>query len=207
MKKTTEIVLKILCTFILLINIHIVSYSYSDLNNIKYEKYNNFPYNYNLIVYEPQVKELEVKEETIKNIVPENKQVVTENKENASINKEYTVLDTFIGSMTGYGPDCKGCRGVTTAGHDLRNGNIYYEDAEFGTLRVLAADKSIPFGTVIRVSGLKVYDEPFLAIVLDRGGLIKDKLMDLAFESENDPLIDIIGYSKNITYEVLRYGW
>ena len=44
-----------------------------------------------------------------------------------------TSISTFIGTITGYGPDCAGCGGFTScrtfvgsrSGQDLRNGNIY----------------------------------------------------------------------------------
>ena len=69
---------------------------------------------------------------------------------------------TFNGKMTGYGPDCKGCGGgVSCIRYNVRNGNIYYNDKDYGKIRILAADKKIPCGTVIRVSNLRKYKEGF----------------------------------------------
>lgn len=110
----------------------------------------------------------------------------------------------FQGSMTGYGPDCEGCGGFSGCPprQDFRNGNIYFEDATYGTVRVVASDKAIPCGSMVRV---KNYGEPFLAIVLDRGGAIKGSLMDLLCASEKEALA--VGRRKNIQYELIRWGW
>ncbi|MBR4261938.1 MAG: 3D domain-containing protein [Bacilli bacterium] len=110
---------------------------------------------------------------------------------------------TFNGKMTGYGPDCKGCGGgVSCIRYNVRNGNIYYNDKDYGKIRILAADKKIPCGTVIRVSNLRKYKD-FYAIVLDRGGAIKGNLMDLLFVSESS--VDI--GRENVKYTVVRWGW
>lgn len=127
-------------------------------------------------------------------------------------------LETFIGSLTGYGPDCYGCGGRTSTGYDLRE-NIYYDDAEYGTIRIVAADKYFPFYSIIRISNVPGM-EPFIAIVLDRGGDVgwyrnsgsgeimfdsqKGTLFDLAFTTEKDP--NILGKTNNVKFEVLRSG-
>ena len=110
---------------------------------------------------------------------------------------------TFNGKMTGYGPDCKGCGGgVSCIRYNVRNGNIYYSDKDYGKIRILAADKKIPCGTIIRVSNLRKYKD-FYAIVLDRGGAIKGNLMDLLFVSEKS--VDI--GRENVKYTIVRWGW
>ncbi len=53
------------------------------------------------------------------------------------------VLEAFIGQLTGYGPDCTGCSGKTSSGQIVTNGNIYYTDAYYGKVRILASDKKI----------------------------------------------------------------
>ncbi len=110
----------------------------------------------------------------------------------------------FTGKMTGYGPDCKGCGGnlACPPRHNAKNGNIYHNDKTYGKLRILAADKKFPCGTVVRVSGLKGYKD-FYAIILDRGGAIKGELMDLLFASEKDVNIG----RNNVTYTIVRWGW
>lgn len=110
---------------------------------------------------------------------------------------------TFTGKMTGYGPDCKGCGGgVACIRYNVRNGNIYYTDKDYGKIRILAADKKIPCGTIVRVSNLRGYKD-FYAIVLDRGGAIKENLMDLLFVSEKSVNIG----RENVRYTIVRWGW
>ena len=71
---------------------------------------------------------------------------------------EPSVLETFVGNLTGYGPDCYGCTsGKTSSGHNLRE-SIYYEDAEYGTVRILAADSYFPFYSIIKVSNVPGMD-------------------------------------------------
>ena len=115
------------------------------------------------------------------------------------------VIETFTGNLTGYGPDCVGCSGKTSTGYDLTQ-NVYYEDCEFGSVRIVAADKYFPFYSIIRISGVPGMDS-FLAIVLDRGGNVgfnKGTLFDLAFSTEKDP--NILSLTRNVKFEVLRSG-
>lgn len=98
------------------------------------------------------------------------------------------VLRTEIGNLTGYGADCYGCSGITASGHNLID-SMYYDDSEFGTVRILAADKEFPFYSIFRVSDVPGM-EPFIGIVLDRGGNVgfdRGTLFDLAYTNESDP--------------------
>lgn len=122
------------------------------------------------------------------------------------IKKENEVLDKFTGTITGYGPDCDGCIGITASGYDVRN-TIYYNDKIYNKVRVLAADKSLPFGTIIKVSNLKDYND-FIGIVLDRGSAISFdgfSQIDLLFESENYSYN--FGRHQNVIFEILRLGY
>lgn len=111
----------------------------------------------------------------------------------------------FQGTMTGYGPDCVGCTGKVSCPprSDVRNGNIYFDDNTYGTVRIVAADGSIPCGTIVKVSGGRL-SEGMTAIVLDRGGVIKGTLMDLLMPSEKS---SISFGRQNVTYEIVRWGW
>jgi 3D (Asp-Asp-Asp) domain-containing protein len=111
----------------------------------------------------------------------------------------------FNGTMTGYGPDCVGCTGKVSCPPrtDVRNGNIYFNDNEYGTVRIVAADKGIPCGTIIKVNGNRLSSE-MIVIVLDRGGVIKGTLMDLLMTSENS---SVPFGRQNVVYEVVRWGW
>ncbi len=116
-----------------------------------------------------------------------------------------SVIKTEIGTLTGYGADCHGCTGITKSGYNL-NESIYYNDSEFGSIRILAADGSFGVNAIFRVSGVPGMD-PFIAIVLDTGGNVgygKGTLFDLAYATESDP--NLIGKTSNVKFELLREG-
>lgn len=158
---------------------------------------------------EEKIEELveEVKIEEIKEEVVEEEPQKEEKEEPSvtSLSEEREVLQTVVGNLTGYGPDCVGCGGRTSTGHNLYD-SIYYEDSEFGTVRILAADPSFPFYSIIRVSNVPTMDD-FIGIVLDRGGNVgfgRGTLFDLAFESESSP--NLVPLTRNVTFELLRSG-
>ena len=145
-----------------------------------------------------EVNKEEVKEETPKKEESNSTPLVPDFSDRVAI-------ETFTGNLTGYGPDCVGCSGKTSTGYDLTQ-NVYYEDCEFGSVRIVAADKYFPFYSIIRISGVPGMDS-FLAIVLDRGGNVgfnKGTLFDLAFSTEKDP--NILSLTRNVKFEVLRSG-
>ncbi len=114
----------------------------------------------------------------------------------------------FIGTLTGYGPDCPGCLGMVycSPNPNVQNGNIYYNDATYGKLRILAADYSIPCGSIIHIENFKfVPGNEFTGIVLDRGSAIVGLTMDLLYPSEADTVI--IGRQRNIKFTIERWGW
>ena len=116
------------------------------------------------------------------------------------------VLETQVGSLSGYGPDCYGCSGILASGLDVRDGTIYYSDATYGNVRILAGDYAYPYGTIVRVKNSKISE--FIGIVLDRGGAIgfgKSHLFDLLFPSSSEALAYEVSY--NTTFEILRYGY
>lgn len=163
----------------------------------------------------------EVKEEKTEIIIEEKKEEVKEEVVVTPLEPDFSdmpAIETFIGSLTGYGPDCLGCGGKTSTGFDLTQ-SIYYEDEEYGTIRIVAADKYFPFYSIIRISNVPNM-EPIIAIVLDRGSDVgwyrdsetgnimfdsqKGTLFDLAFTTEKDP--NLIGKTNNVKFEVLRSG-
>ena len=114
---------------------------------------------------------------------------------------------SFTGQMTAYNPVCKGCTGKVYCPprQDVTNGNIYFNDATYGSIRILAADYAIPCGTIVRIANVSFSNEPIIGIVLDRGGAIKGNIMDFLV-TENDDM-DIVGRQRGVHYEVLRWGW
>ena len=116
-----------------------------------------------------------------------------------------TVLARYHGPITAYGPDCAGCIGITSSGYNVKNGNIYYDDKEYGKIRIVAADKKLPFGTIIRIK--KIFDNDIIAIVLDRGSAIgfdKRSYFDLLYKNEKET--EYFG-KKEAVFEVLRQGF
>lgn len=118
----------------------------------------------------------------------------------------YPVLDSFVGNMSGYGPDCYGCTSNRTAsGYYVGEGNIYYSDPTYGTVRIVSGDRSYPFGSIVRITGL---DAPIIAIILDNGGGVgfgKKVQFDLLYATESEALP--LGIQYNLTFEILRYGY
>lgn len=126
---------------------------------------------------------------------------------------------TYMGKLTGYGPDCPGCSSVgnvsclTREGrnHSLINDGIYYVDYIYGSVRILAADNSaFPCGTIVKVNN-GVLDE-FYAVVLDSGSSMRNAWangnvwMDLAFSSQEEAKTGG-ATSSNVSFEVQRWGW
>lgn len=154
---------------------------------------------------------IEIKKEPIK--VPK-ETIVYENKVE---NTKETL--SYVGKMTGYGADCKGCSGVGTLScktlsgsyHSLSIDGEYYNDQTYGSVRIVAADLGkFPCGTIVKVSNSNLGE--FNAIVLDTGASVKNASrtglvwMDLAFKTESDPQI-YSATSNNTTYVVKRMGW
>lgn len=148
-------------------------------------------------------QEVEVKEDE-KQVEIEEEPVVLEEPEVTQPNtSDYQALDTYVGTLTGYGPNCYGCSGKTASSYDVRNTTTYV-DSEYGEIRILAADSSIALYSVVRVSNVPNM-EPFIAIVLDSGGNVgfgKGTLFDLLFADESQALHK----TDNVTFEILRYG-
>lgn len=114
------------------------------------------------------------------------------------------VLNTYVGNISYYAADCSGCTGRTASGYDI-NSSLYYHDSKYGNVRIVAGDKSLPFGTIIRFN---TSNSSVLAIVLDRGGAIgfgKKYLFDLLCESEKTAYQN--GVIKSTNIEILRYGY
>lgn len=113
----------------------------------------------------------------------------------------------FNGTLTGYGPDCLGCSGIVACSPNpnVKNNNIYYNDQEYGKIRILAADKSIPCGSIIKISNFSFMEDDFYGIVLDRGGAIVGLTMDLLYPSEKDTVE--IGRQYNINFKIVRWGY
>ena len=112
----------------------------------------------------------------------------------------------FNGSITGYGPDCEGCGGKTGCPprQNVKNGNIYFQDQQYGKINIVATDSRIPCGSIVKITNSSLGKE-VVAIALDRGGVIKGTLMDFLVETEKKAA-KVIGRQK-VTFEIVRWGW
>lgn len=124
----------------------------------------------------------------------------------------------YIGTITGYGPDCATCDGrgyvacPTNLGKyiSLKTDGIYYQDADFGNVRILAADqREFPCGTIMEISNNDL-SEPIIGIVLDTGYAMRSAYdqgyisIDLAFDTEVGITFQT---NKNTNFNVKRWGW
>lgn len=163
-----------------------------------------------LIDLEKENIKIEVSKEDKKEEVNEEIEIEESNDEKVESNIDFPVIEELIGNLSGYGPDCYGCTSnLTASGRYVGEGNIYYEDSTYGKIRIVAADRAYPFGTIVRISNVDFYNkEPFYAIVLDRGGDIgknKKFLFDLLFASESEAYQ--LGKEVNVKYEIVRLGY
>ena len=115
-------------------------------------------------------------------------------------------LGVYVGTMSAYSPFCKGCSGYTAHGENVTN-DIYYNDKEYGRVRIVAGDNSVfRFGTIFKVETPKLPVQN--VIMLDTGGQIgfgHKCLFDLLFKS-NDAALDF-GIAENAKFTVLREGF
>ncbi len=121
------------------------------------------------------------------------------------VSNEDKVLEVQKGGLSAYGPDCSGCSGYLASGRYVGE-DIYYNDSQYGKIRIVAGDRSYKYGTIVRIKSSKIGND-IIAIVLDRGGvgLSNRYMFDLLFESEKVALK--FGSFSDVVFEILRYGY
>lgn len=101
--------------------------------------------------------------------------------------------------LTHYGYDC--CKiGRTATGYDISK-TIYYNDATYGKVRIVAMCSKYPLYSIIKIKNYKLGGDT-LAIVLDRG--VGCGTIDLAVK--NEKTASKYGIQNNVKIEVLRNG-
>lgn len=125
----------------------------------------------------------------------------------------------FTGRLTGYSAECEGCSKegyVACFTEDkqkfsITKDGLYYNDDEYGSVRVIAAAKQkFPCGTIIKIT--KINQEPYYTVVLDRGGAMNKAweqggvVIDLAFNNTKEALNNNLT-GRNIKFSVQRWGW
>ena len=146
----------------------------------------------------------EVMEENYNAIYKERlKPVFYDSVEEAALNAK-NFPTSFRGYLTHYGPDCKLCGGTLGCnGQKATNGNIYYNDKEYGTIRIVAATTDLPCGTILRIN-VDAYDKNGMyAIVLDRG--VSGRVIDLLKTSQKTK--SPVGTVNNTIFDIVRYGY
>lgn len=184
-------------------------------------------------LFKEEEKMNEIIDESIVVVLDDNtKEDILEDKNDNDVdlnNNTYeldSVIETYTGILTGYGPDCAGCgnfntgKVVTSSGYHISNiidgeiepaFTITYNDEEYGEVRIVAADANIPFYSIVRIT-VPHWDSPVTAIVLDRGSTVGFEncrsergcltQFDLLYATEAESL----GKTKNVTFELLRSG-
>ena len=172
-------------------------------------------------ILEEKIIEEETKEDIAE--VEEQQEEFIQEEDKYFMNKE--IINTYTGILTGYGPDCQGCgnfntnKVITSSGYhiaDIVDGviqpafTINYTDNEYGEVRIVAADSSLPYKSIVRITIPN--QEPIIAIVLDRGSTVGFEncrsssgcltMFDLLFETESNA----IGKTFNVTFDILRIG-
>ena len=126
--------------------------------------------------------------------------------------------NNYNGTLTGYGPDCKGCnkKGYVAcqtkekSKWSLISNGIIYTDEDYGEVNIVASDHSLfPCGTIIEITNAN-YDH-ILAVVLDTGYTMRKEWrtnkkvhIDLALTTEKGSNLIT---NKNTDYYVKRWGW
>lgn len=121
---------------------------------------------------------------------------------------------TFTGRLTTYGGDCHGCGGRASSGVKLSSVNgVNNSDSPYLTYQgkkyyCLAADRSIPFGTIIKISNHNLNtDSTIYGIVVDRGGAINGNKIDIFKGSEGSGKSYFGGgTSYNTKFEIVSLG-
>ena len=108
------------------------------------------------------------------------------------IDSLYKPIEVLTGELTGYGADCEGCSGILACRPvtNVFEKGIFFDDKEYGKIRVVAASRDYKCGTIVRFSIPKLSDQPIIAVVMDRGGAIQDNRLDLLTESGLFKIID-----------------
>lgn len=157
--------------------------------------------------------------------VIDNGKITEEVKKTDLYFKDKEVLNTYVGTLTGYGPDCYGCGNYVTnkvstaSGYHIANivdgviepaFTVTYDDYEYGTVRIVAGDSSLAYKSIVRITVDN--EDPIIAIVLDRGSTVGFDncrssngcltTFDLLYETESSAR----GKVSNVKFEILRIG-
>ena len=111
----------------------------------------------------------------------------------------------FTGKLTTYGGDCAGGNGTSSSGISL-SPTSGVKGSHSGRYYCLAADPSIPFGTIIKITNHNLgIESTAYGIVVDRGGAIKKNHIDIFNGTEAGKYFKG-GTSNNTQFEIVSVG-
>lgn len=152
--------------------------------------------NDSLVTVIKQQADIVIEEQAKQEVLEESTEVLKE--------EQNDVIKSYTGKMSFYSANCRGCSGLTSTGTDISDGKLYYQDNQYGNVRIIAAGVEIKKWSIVRLKNTSLGDN-ILAIVLDRGGAIGEGrtfLIDMLTNSiENKD-----GVENNIIVEVVRDG-
>lgn len=192
--------LKFFSKFLYVFGVIFILLGISSFIVLSYDSKNVVSYNNNL---EKSVDEDSLKESYEKLNSQVLSPVLYDSMASAVSNSKYFPT-SFYGKLTHYGPDCALCGGhLGCNGQDARNGNIYYDDKEYGTVRIVASSQILPCGSIIRINVSEYDPNGMYAIVLDRG--VGQGVIDLLKSSQKakSPVRTV----NNVKFDIVRYGY
>lgn len=222
MKKIYNYTFQLVCLYILFLSCFLITNF-----EIKADRYVNNIYNVNdgktlesTVLNENIEHEQIIEEESIDKVEDSNNSTLKHEVENddtdSNINideivnivdtSSFAVLSHETINLSHYGHDCYGCTtGYTASGYYVGDGRVYYQDPNFGSVRIVAADNKYPLGTIVRIG---YHGTNITAIVLDRGGAIGDgKRFQIDLLTSSESKADELGIIQNANIEVLRLGY
>jgi 3D (Asp-Asp-Asp) domain-containing protein len=133
-------------------------------------------------------------------------EIIVNQQEEAYKTSLYETKSVFNGDLTGYAGDCPLCSGVVACKPRINvlEKGIFFNDVEYGTIRMVASSKRYPCGTILRFNADRVSSEPIIAVVMDRG--VGGNNIDLLMDNEDEARRKV-GRIKNLEFQVLRLGW
>ena len=137
------------------------------------------------------------KQNTVKSTTKTNNKSTNTVKKSTTTTQKSQTTGTY--KITHYGWDC--CKsGVTATGYNVKN-TIYYNDKQYGQVRIVAMSKAMPLYSIIKIKNYK-FGGDIIAIVIDRG--VGNGVIDLLVE--NEKTASKYGIQKGVNIEVLRKG-
>lgn len=209
MKKINNYTFQLGCIYIMILALLAVSSFDLVINHYDKKTYNKKRVSEVVLIAKNEPMKAEKNEEESISIIEEvekpTPKQVTENVDMTTISNA-NILATETVNVSHYGHDCYGCRtGYTASGYYVGDGRIYYQDNEFGNVRIVAADRKYPLGTILRIG---YRDSTIVAIVLDRGSGIGDnKKYQIDLLTYDERTSSDLGIITNTGLEVLRLGY